>query len=181
MSMISIKLTFVSDGTTVTLSKTRFRHPLLKQELVTVRGATAPGMAGNFRWSSGVRGLALLLVKHALAGEMGTKGGAAGGPSAGIEGDEGSLAASLDYAISKQPRWLDEMFGSTPQGVPISKLLFRRINPDRKRPGPVTVFIPNNDFGVFIEVNGKSARGIRELLDLEGRLTPFAESVKIAS
>jgi hypothetical protein len=179
--MITIKLTFVSDGTTLTLSKTRFRHPLLKQELVTVRGSTAPGTAGNFRWSSGVRGLALLLVKHAIAAECGTKGAAAGHPSAGIEGDEGSLAASLDYAISKQPRWLDEMFGTTPQGVPISKLLFRRINPDRKRPGPVTVFIPNSDFGVFIEVNGKSARGDRELFDLERRLTALAESVRIAS
>lgn len=179
--MITMKLTFVSDGTAVTLSKTRFRHPLLKQELVTVRGSTAPGMAGNFRWSSGVRGLALLLVKHAVAAEIGAKGAAAGGPSAGIEGDEGSLAASLDYAISKQPRWIDEMFGTTPQGVPISKLLFRRINPDRKRPGPVTVFIPNTDFGVLIEVNGKSARGVREFLDLERRLTLFAESVKIAS
>lgn len=179
--MITIKLTFVSEGTTVTLSKTRFRHPLLKQELVTVRGSTAPEMAGNFRWSSGVRGLALLLVKHAVAAEIGAKSAIAGGPSAAIEGAEGSHAASLDYAISKQPRWLDDMFGTTPQGVSISKLLFRRINPDRKRPGPVTVFIPNNDFRVFIEVNGKSARGVRELLDVERRLTPFAESVKIAS
>jgi hypothetical protein len=179
--MITMKLTFVSEGTTVTLSKTRFRHPLLKQELVTVRGSTAPEMAGNFRWSSGVRGLALLLVKHAVAAEIGAKSAIAGGPSAAIEGAEGSHAASLDYAISKQPRWLDDMFGTTPQGVSISKLLFRRINPDRKRPGPVTVFIPNNDFRVFIEVNGKGARGVRELLDVERRLTPFAESVKIAS
>ena len=179
--MITMKLTFVSDGTAVTLSKTRFRHPLLKQELVTVRGSTAPGMAGNFRWSSGVRGLALLLVKHAVVAEIGTKGAVARGPAAGLEGANGSLAASLDYAISKQPRWLDDMFGTTPQGVSISKHLFRRINPDRKRPGPVTVFIPNTDFRVFIEVNGKSARGVRELLDVERSLTPLAESVKIAS
>ena len=63
------------------------------------------------------------------------------------------------------------MFGTTPQGTAISELLFRRMNPDRKRPGPGTVFISNVDFEVRVEVDGEALRGEAQLRRLEELLT----------
>jgi hypothetical protein len=45
------------------------------------------------------------------------------------------------------------------------------MNPDRKRPGPVTVFIANLDFDVLIEVDGTTIQGERTLRHLETYLT----------
>jgi hypothetical protein len=63
------------------------------------------------------------------------------------------------------------MFGATPQGTAISKLVFRRMNPDRKRPGPVTVFIPNADFDVVIEVDGETVNAEHQMRYLERALS----------
>jgi hypothetical protein len=87
--------------------------------------------------------------------------------SAVIEGGDHSSAASLDYAISKQPLWLQDMFGVSGQGMQLARLLFRRINPDRKRPGPVIIFISNKDFDVSVEVNGEPVRDASELRRLQ--------------
>jgi hypothetical protein len=69
------------------------------------------------------------------------------------------------------------MFGVTPHGKAISKLLFRRMNPDRERPGPVTVFILNGDFDVRIEVDGGVLQGESSLRQLEGILLESALQV----
>lgn len=169
--MIKMTLSFVTFNSTVTLNQTRFSHPLLGRHLVAIRGATAPEHVGTFRWSSGVRALALLLTKQAVVSEGRRNGTMNGHDPAAIHGGDNSLAASLDYAISKQPLWLQDMFGTSPQGTPLSKLLFRRMNPDRKRPGPVTVFIANADFDVCIEVDGVPLRGQAPLRKLEAHLT----------
>ena len=169
--MTKMILSFVTIQSSVALNQTIFSHPLLGRRMVSVRGAIAPPDAGTFRWSSGVRGLSLLLTRQAVVSEARRNGVLNGHSPAAIEGDGDSLAASLDYAISKQPLWLQDMFGSTPQGTAISKLLFRRMNPDRKRPGPVTVFIANLDFDVLIEVDGTTIQGERTLRHLETYLT----------
>ena len=156
-------LSFVTSRTTVALNQTVFNHPLLRQDLRTVRGAAAPPGIGNFRWSHGVRALSLLLVRQAIQRLKESSHDRLRTEPVLIEGDDSSLAASLDYALSKQPLWLQEMFGRTPQGKPISKLLFRRINPDRKRPGPVTVFISNPSFDVVVQVDGRLVKCARQL------------------
>jgi hypothetical protein len=56
-----------------------------------------------------------------------------------IEGDVGSPAASLDYAISKEPQWLCDMFGLQPLGATEIKTIFLRTNANRKLPGAVLV------------------------------------------
>lgn len=56
-----------------------------------------------------------------------------------LVGERGSPAASLDYALSKEPAWLADIFGWDPQGVLIARRLFVRSNPEMKRPGPVCV------------------------------------------
>jgi hypothetical protein len=169
--MIKMILSFVTFNSTVTLNQTRFSHPLLERHVVTIRGATAPDNIGTFRWSSGVRALSLLLTKQAVVSEARRNGLKDEYDPAAIHGGDNSLAASLDYAISKQPLWLQDMFGTTPQGTLISKLLFRRMNPDRKRPGPVTVFIANVDFDVRVAVDGVELREDAYLRRLEAHLT----------
>lgn len=168
--MTKMILSFVSFNSSVTLNQTQFSHPLLERRLVSVRGAAAPENVGTFRWSSGVRALSLLLTKQAVVSEVRRNGNMNGHAPAAIEGGDNSLAASLDYAISKQPLWLQDMFGTTPQGTSISKLLFRRMNPDRKRPGPVTVFIANVDFDVRVAVDGVELREDAYLRRLEAHL-----------
>ena len=56
-----------------------------------------------------------------------------------LQGGTGSLAASLDYAISKEPNWLTEMFGVDVTGRPVASRIFKRSNSGRKLPGPVTI------------------------------------------
>ena len=175
--MIKMILSFVTMQSTVALNQTMFSHPLVGRRLVSVRGTTAPPQAGTFRWSSGVRAVSVLLTRQAIISEARRNGHANGDVAAAIDGHGDSLAASLDYALSKQPLWLQDMFGVTPHGKAISKLLFRRMNPDRKRPGPVTVFIPNGDFDVLIEVDGEAVQGEGALRHLEGRLLESALQV----
>jgi hypothetical protein len=51
------------------------------------------------------------------------------------------LAASLDYAITKVPFWIEEMFGALQNGQIAARRLFLITNPNQKRPGPVTISI----------------------------------------
>jgi hypothetical protein len=73
-----------------------------------------------------------------------------------LRGFANSLAASLDYAISKQPLWLTEMFGCDQQGISLGRGLILRTNPERKRPGPVTLginqaYIPTSQVSIFVD------------------------------
>ena len=90
--------------------------------------------SGSFQWTSAVKGLALLALRAVSDVE-----------EPFIKGCGGSLAASLDYAISKQPMWLSEMFGNDRCGISLIRRMIRRTNPERKRPGP-TVLSINESF-----------------------------------
>jgi hypothetical protein len=56
-----------------------------------------------------------------------------------LSGGAHSLAASLDYAISKQPQWLLDMFGVSARGQSNAKRLFHVTNSHRKQSGPVAI------------------------------------------
>jgi len=98
------------------------------------RGKT-PGharAAGTFQWTAAVRALCALYLKsiiHAKDPSCSTTGY--------ITGFHGSAVASLDYALSKQPNWLSDMFGTDMFGNIYARRLILRTNPERKRPGPV--------------------------------------------
>lgn len=101
-----------------------------------VRGKT-PGAfknAGTFQWTSAVRGISALFLRHAISQRVSSVRNQ-------ISGGESSLAASLDYALCKAPRWLAEMFGAFPSGQITAKRLFLTTNPNQKRPGPVIITI----------------------------------------
>lgn len=119
------------------LTKTLFRENTGTVQ-IAVRGKT-PGAhkdAGTFQWSSAVRALSLLLTKAALLGR-----GERHESNAGLRGYAGSVAASLDYAISKEPSWIIEMFGIEKSGRSRIRKLIKRTNAERKLPGPVMLVL----------------------------------------
>ena len=123
-----------SSGARPELLETVFDHPLLRGPRSSVRGKTygaLPG-SGTFQWTPGVRALCLLLVQ--TAAERAALPGS-------IRGGAGSAAATLDYALGKQPVWLLEMFGTDKRGRVFARKLIRRTNPERKRPGPVVLSV----------------------------------------
>ncbi len=167
------------------LIEVNFKENGTSEERCSIRGKTggAYRQAGSFQWTSAVRALSLLAVKAITTPQ-----------DALIQGEGGSLAASLDYAISKQPEWLTDLFGCDREGISYARRLVLRTNPERKRPGPVvlalnSVYLPYSSIEVF--VNGKSAsyeqlQALKEELST-GKATqpkiyaPYAEEQRLAS
>lgn len=133
MSDILLELHFA--GTVdVQLVETRFEGALLKGPKISIRGKTSGAFAnvGNFQWTSAVRAFCVLCVRTVLAlGHRELR------EVSQISGLRGSLASSLDYALSKQPAWLREIGGLDNQGNAYVRRLIVRTNPECKRPGPV--------------------------------------------
>lgn len=104
------------------------------ETLTCVRGKTAGAYrgVGTFQWSAGVRAMACLLLRAMLVDE-------ATRLEPMLSGGAKSLAASLDYALAKQPSWIVDMFGVSSNGKSQAKRLFRVTNSHRKRGGPVSV------------------------------------------
>lgn len=150
----------------VELIETRFRSMPLDVPRVTVRGKTsgASRHAGSFQWTAAVRALCVLFVKAAIAK-------AESGEEPHLTGAHGSPAASLDYAISKQPTWIVDMFGSDSLGRCAIQRLLDRTNPERKRPGPVTIgfkptILMDSRIEVLLDDNPiSSTAALRDLLD----------------
>ena len=88
---------------------------------------------GSFPYSAGVRAFSALV--------LGTKLANLDGQAFSLVGETGSLAASLDYAIAKKNLWLQDMFGVTQDGTLIARRLLGRVNPERKRAGPVAIYL----------------------------------------
>lgn len=130
--MRHILLSFVDYGC-LELERVEFQHSLLAEPRCSVRGKSEGAWAGcgNFQWTAGVRALALLLLRE--------KARVCDGPV--LLGGAGSAASSLDYAISKQPLWLIDMFGLDRNGSCLIRHILARTNPERKRGGSVAISI----------------------------------------
>ncbi len=127
MNTISIVLHF-TETANVELVRSEFRDSTHKYSKVCVRGkaAVTADEMGSFQWTSGVRALCCVFLRF-VTSEQDQRFGYC------LQGGRGSLASSLDYALSKSPAWLLEMFGTGPQGSPYARRLFRILNPNRKR------------------------------------------------
>lgn len=132
-----LELTFTGRGD-VQLFETRFTDIGSTTPRVSIRGKTAGAFryAGTFQWTSAVRALCILVVKSVVAYRC-----RAEDSTRHLVGTRGSLAASLDYAITKQPQWIRAIFGADPRESSIAQRLIARTNPNRKRPGPVILAI----------------------------------------
>jgi hypothetical protein len=135
------------------LVRSEFRPSGTTEALVVIRGKTSGAYTrcGSFQWTSGVRAVCAAFIRFAMS-EQNDK------VDYCLIGGKGSLAASLDYALSKGPAWIGEMFGATPGGGLYAKRLFRITNPNRKRPGPVALSVNRSLIagdGVQLFVNGR--------------------------
>jgi len=164
----TIELSFSVRGE---LERVVFAHPLLSEPRVCSRGKGLDGpiSVGSFQWTQAVRALAFLLVKQAAVS-----------PDVGsISGGSRSLAASLDYAISKQPRWVREMFGEDRRGRALIHRIISRSNPERKRPGPVTLALrrgADTFEEIVIRMNGEGvvdAQRLRLLVEHLSEISPI--------
>jgi hypothetical protein len=132
---MSDKLTLYFEGSSrLELVRSEFKAEDSQKTLASIRGKTSGAFTqcGSFQWTSAVRAVCAVAIRFALS-ELNEK------VDYCLMGGKGTLAASLDYAISKGPSWIAEMFGSASAGTPYAKRLFRITNPNRKRPGPVAV------------------------------------------
>jgi hypothetical protein len=123
----------------IELVKTEVRIAGIARTLSCIRGKTAGAYVsyGSFQWTSGVRGVCAAFLRFVLSEAGDTVDFC-------LVGGKGSLAASLDYALSKGPSWLGEMFGSGIGGSQLARRIFKITNPNRKRPGPVAISVNKN-------------------------------------
>lgn len=162
------------------LERTVFFHPLVGDERVAVRGKTAGVWvgAGTFQWSPAVRALAALIVR--LKAWSLSQGSVA---QPVLSGEGASPAASLDYALAKQPLWLSDMFGVDSRGRTLAARVFQRSNPERRHPGPVVLtvnprFLPLS--AVRVHVERQEVSTAEELQGLAGNIERQAGSMRRA-
>lgn len=118
------------------LERTTFSDQSELLHLESARAKRRSSGIGAFSWSPAVRGLILLslrTIEHRLGGSSGA--------SPRLRGGLGTLAASLDFALSKRPLWLLDMFGMDRHGLSNADLIFSRRNAERKRGGDVDIWI----------------------------------------
>jgi len=151
---ISLRLNF-SNTATPALEQADFVS-LRGSEHHAVRGKT-PGVYrgyGTFLWTNGVRALCVLFLRAKLQDSP-----EIAGPL--LSGSRGSLAASLDYALDKQPLWLLDMFGLEDSGRAFASRLFLRNNRGMKRGGNVVISLNSNFIKpshIIIAVDGVEVR-----------------------
>lgn len=164
-SMAHFELIF--DLATGELTETRFQRDVGEPPLVCVRGrplTTPSGVTGSFQWSPALRALCSLVLRHYLHGNN-----VLSAQESCIRGGKGSPAASLDYALSKQPTWLHDLFGSCPRGNTRARSIIQRINPERKKGGEVRLHIHNTLLpaaSVRIRADGDQELGHEQLITL---------------
>ena len=105
-------------------------------EIVAIRGKSSAAYtgAGSFQWTPGVKALAIILLK-ALSQDLNEN--TIYMPL--LEGERGSLASSLDYALDKQPEWMYSMFGADNKGNAYLRKLILRSNSGIRRGGLVAL------------------------------------------
>lgn len=125
---------YLSNPASPELNRTCFEHPLLEEKLYCVRGKTEGAHKGcsSFQWTAAVKAMTVFFLRAKLRAQT-----VADSPSALLEGEGGSPAASLDYALGKVPLWIYDMFGSDSKGTPLAQRFIARTNPEQKRKGPV--------------------------------------------
>lgn len=134
------------------LCESHFNHPLLTQTRSTARGKAGGAFYtyGSFQWTKAVKAVAILAIRAKIS----QLSNAVMNPF--ISGEASSLAASLDYAIQKEPAWVLDIFGVDSNGTALVRRVFHRSNPGRKRVGPVAVswnslFISPKDIEIIWE------------------------------
>jgi hypothetical protein len=137
------------------LSQTRFFIRGQEKPLTCYRGSAfnVPKSFSAFRWSAAVQALSVLFLKHAAKNVLEED---SENSEFLLSGESGTLASSLDYAISKQPAWMQDMFGVRSEGELVLRDFVIRANPERKRPGPVMIWVDSSklsskDISIYLD------------------------------
>lgn len=162
-----LRLNF-SDCELPTLTRTDFCYPPLGIKQHTIRGKTSgayPGY-GTFSWTHGVQALALLFVRARIRESSMTS-------SPLLKGRRKSLAASLDYALDKQPVWLLDMFGMDGSGKAVASRIFLRSNRGMKHGGDVAISLNLNVLApenITLTLDERELKSVEEWQSLLGFL-----------
>lgn len=116
---MNLKLYFLGNSDLYSLDQVVFTPKSHSASLISRRG-DGYSEDHSFKWSQGVRSLSLFFaeaLRSVLSNDVINQ--------ALLSGYQGSTAASLDYALSKQPVWMSEMFGSDHLGKTILSKLIR--------------------------------------------------------
>lgn len=130
---MNLTLNFGADSS---LLETEFRNSHTGTVHRTSRGKTSGPFRGygTFQWTNAVKALCVLsLITRASSVQSSSN------LLPLLSGSTKSLASSLDYALSKEPLWIQDMFGADSTGRSTTRYLFSRSNSGLKRSGPVTI------------------------------------------
>lgn len=151
-----IKASFVTFKGKIELIQFEYFCPINKAIRISIRGRQSlkDNSSGNFQWTSAVIALCCTLIKAKLDDLIDPH--ERHGRGSGINSDDSKLALSLDYALTKNPIWLMDMFGVDQNGTCLSRRLLLRINSEKKRPGPVVInlnnsFISPKNIGIYLD------------------------------
>ena len=156
-----------------------FRHKLLGDETRRLtRGKFSSTLQGAapLPWTSAVKAFVRLTLQVALQRFVG-ESTVADPFSFGLIGEKGSACRSLDYAISKRPAWLVDLFGSDAEGNSNVGRFFYRLNPEGKRVGPTGVTFNTNMISpaaISVRLNGA-------LVDTKDKLSHLLDGINISS
>ena len=178
MNRMSLK--FLSNDSSAELFESEFSCPLVGRPLRCARGRQAftDCVDGTFLWTAAVQSMSAVAIKSKIA-QLTRKSPEAWPQAAGLCSDSTSWALSLDFALSKKPRWLLDMFGVDRSGTSIIKRLFIRMNPEKKRSGPSWVsinpaFLEPRNIAIFLD--GTEVAEVPELVKLLKLIGLNAES-----
>lgn len=180
---ISLKLTFV-DADSPQLDRVEFSHPSHDALYLSVRGKTAGGYTQTnrtFQWTSACQGLSLLFLKGAVYAHP-DRPAEYSDLSPSLEGGKGSIVASIDYSLDKQPLWLMDMFGVSSSGKAFIRHLLRRSNPGLKRAGLACVSLNSEilEPGTIRAFwDGRELKRFSELLELFKALEKACGAVRL--
>ncbi len=168
MATISLYLSKASEPE---LYRTVFSHPVLPEPRLTVRGKTGGAYRARytFQWTPAVQALTVFLMRSSVTGVSGNS------PKQlpVFSGSRGSAISSLDFAISKQPQWLQEMFGIDRKGRSLIKHLIIRSNTEGKLPGPVRLTLNDKQLppaGIKIFLDGSPVTDASMLAQIANRI-----------
>ena len=166
-----------SDSGSPELYRIVFHHPAFGPQRLAVRGKGTGVYQYSFQWTQAVKALAVLFLESAAKDSSFSR-------SYVLEGENGSLASSLDYSIAKNTQWLVDVFGEDSNGRPLAKRLFKRSNADRKFAGPVGISIntmlwENIEFNVLLGENEVSPNEYLNLAAAIQKVRPVTSSFNI--
>lgn len=168
--MAQFQLHFVSSAAGPELVRTEFEHAICGQIMRSTRGKSegAFSRTGTFQWTPAVRALCILVLRTKAA-----KIHTSSAQRPVLQSMSRGAVSALDYAISRRAAWINDMFGTDSQGSLLARRLFKRSNPERKRPGPLAIslnerFLPLSC--VEILRDGKLVDQVEELQAMASRL-----------